>query len=185
MKTPTTANINIDLEAKLKAIRLLVLDVDGVLTEGSIQYILGRDGNGQPEVQELKQFNVKDGQGLTLLNRADIKKAIITARQSPITEHRARELGFEFICQGIKQKKTKLDEIIAELGITLENVAYMGDDLPDIAPLKTVGLPCCPADAIEAVQSICLFQTKAKGGHGAVRELTDALLKAQNYWPEL
>ncbi len=172
-------NLSDDLRQKLDQVKLLVLDVDGVLTDGKITYSLTPNS----EIQESKSYNVKDGQGLSLLIKANIKTAIITARISPINEHRAKELGFHYIEQNIKKKLDKLSEIAKELNIDFSEIAYMGDDLPDLKPLQAVGLPCCPADAMTEIKENCLFISQYNGGNGAVRELTDLILKTQNKYP--
>ncbi len=158
-------------------VRLLAMDVDGVLTDGRIIYTATGD--------EIKFFNVKDGQGIDLLNKAGIHTAIITARTSPINERRGGELGIRFICQGQKKKLECLQRITQELGITLNEVAYIGDDLPDLRPMLAAALPCCPADAVPEVREIAKYVASVGGGQGAVREITDLILKAQGKYPEL
>ncbi len=151
----------------LKKIKLLVLDVDGVLTDGKIIYNdLG---------QEFKCFNAKDGQGLAMLSKADFDIAIITARTSNIVAKRAEDLGIKYVFQGVKNKAEQLDELLEALDLSYDEVAYMGDDLPDIPVLEKVGLKTCPNDAVLEVRKICNFISKKNGGEGAVRELTDIL----------
>ncbi|MDX2084874.1 MAG: HAD hydrolase family protein [Candidatus Melainabacteria bacterium] len=156
---------------KARAIRLLAMDVDGVLTCGEIIY--ASDG------QELKVFNVKDGLGLRLLRESGIQTAIITGRRSVITERRGEELGVDYIHQGVKDKHSLLEAILSEHQWTWPQVAYMGDDLPDLSVLKSVGLACCPSDAAPEVQSVCHLISRYPGGRGAIRELTDLLLYSQ------
>ncbi len=148
-------------------IKLLGLDVDGVLTDGSISYT----DNGQ----EIKTFNAKDGQGIAMLTKIGINVAIITARTSSIVQRRAADLGIQYIYQGVKNKLDKLEELRKILGITYEEIAYMGDDLPDMLILQKVGIKACPNDAIEEIKKICNFKAKNNGGKGAVRELTDLI----------
>ncbi len=169
-----------DLEQKLANIRLLALDVDGVLTDGKITYTTHPDTG---LIYETKSFNAKDGQGLNLLHRVGIKTAIITARSSAINQHRAHELSIDYICQNVKQKLNQLTDIATELGIDFSQIAYMGDDLPDLKPLQAVGLPCCPVDAVEEIKAQCLFVSRYTGGNGAVRELSDCLLRVQGKHP--
>ena len=148
-------------------VRLLALDVDGVLTDGSISYT--DDG------KEIKTFNAKDGQGIAMLTKLGIKVAIITARTSPIVQKRANDLGIQYVFQGVTNKLEKLEYLKTMLGITNEEIAYMGDDLPDIPILNIVGVKACPNDAVDEVKQICNFKSAKNGGRGAVRELTDLI----------
>lgn len=159
----------------LSKIKLLALDVDGVLTDGSLTFT--EDG------KELKTFNAKDGQGIVCLNNAGFITVIITARKNGTVEHRAKNLKFTELHQGVKFKLPVLEEILKKYDLTFENVAYMGDDLPDICILEKVGLPCCPNDAVAEVKKVCKFKSKYDGGRGAVRELCDAILCAHNINP--
>lgn len=153
------------------AIQLVVLDVDGVLTDGKITYT--SDG------QELKSFNVKDGLGISLGVRAGLQFGIITARQSPIVERRAAELGIQHVRQLTKTKLPALEELVRELGLDFSQVAYVGDDLPDLPPMSRVGLACCPADAIAEVKAIAHFVSQYRGGEGAVREILELILQSK------
>lgn len=148
-------------------IKLLALDVDGVLTDGSISYT--DDG------KEIKTFNAKDGQGIVNLTKLGIKVAIITARTSPIVQKRASDLGIQYVFQGASNKLEKLEYLKTTLGITNEQIAYMGDDLPDIPILQIAGIKACPNDAIDEVKRICNFKSTKNGGRGAVRELADLI----------
>ena len=159
----------------LSKIKLLALDVDGVLTDGSLTF--AEDGT------EYKTFNAKDGQGIVCLNNAGFITAIITARQNGTVEHRAKNLKITELRQGVKFKLPVLEEILKKYNLSFENVAYMGDDLPDICIMEKVGLPCCPNDAVEEVQKVCKFKSKYDGGRGAVRELCNLILKANNIEP--
>ncbi|MCQ2739986.1 MAG: HAD hydrolase family protein [bacterium] len=155
-----------------KKIKILALDVDGVMTDGSITY----DENGV----EYKTFNVKDGQGLVRMQKSGFITAIITARNNGTVQHRAENLNITELYQGRKDKLPALEEILRKYNLTHENVAYMGDDLPDICILEKVGLSCCPKDAVKEVADICIFKSSYNGGRGAVRELCDFILEAQN-----
>lgn len=148
-------------------VKLLVLDVDGVLTDGSISYT--DDG------KEIKTFNAKDGQGIAMLTKLGIKVAIITARTSSIVQKRANDLGIQYVFQGAKNKLEKLEYLKATLNLTDDEIAYMGDDLPDIPVLNVVGIKACPNDAVDEVKRICNFKATKNGGRGAVRELTDLI----------
>ena len=152
-------------------IKMLVFDVDGVMTDGSITY----DENGL----EYKTFNAKDGHGVVRMNKSGFITAIITARNNGTVEHRAKNLNFTELYQGRKFKLPALDELLEKYNLKYENVAYMGDDLPDICILEKVGLPCCPADAVKEVKDICNFKSSFGGGKGAVRELCDFILDVQ------
>ncbi len=158
-------------------IRLLVLDVDGVLTDGRI---ILTDGNKQ-----LKGFNVRDGHGLKLLQRADIKIAILTGRTSQVVEHRARELGIEFIVQGCWNKSDGLTEIL-EMAETAENeCAYMGDDIVDLPAMRRCRLGLAPADAHVAVEKYADWISDFPGGHGAVRQAAEGLILAAGAWQQV
>ena len=155
----------------LAQIKLIALDVDGVLTQGDISYTSAGD--------EIKTFNAKDGLGISLALRNDIPIALITARQSNIVERRAQELGIPHVRQNAKNKLQALEALLIELNIAKEHVAYMGDDLPDIPALQVVALACCPADAVDAVKESCNWIAAKDGGKGAVRELIDQILSSR------
>ena len=154
-----------------KKIKMLVFDVDGVMTDGSITY----DEDGK----EYKTFNAKDGHGIVRMNKSGFVTAIITARNNGTVAHRAKNLNFTELYQGCKYKLPALEELMEKYNLSYENVSYMGDDLPDICILDKVGLACCPADAVKEVQDICNFKSKYNGGKGAVRELCDFILDTQ------
>jgi len=163
------------LQGKAATIRLVVMDVDGVLTDGKITYT--SDG------QELKSFNVKDGLGISLGIRAGLQFAIITARRSPMVERRAEELGIQHVRQLSKTKLPVLESLMTELSLSPEHLVYIGDDLPDIPPMQAVGLACCPADAVREVKDVAHYMAQARGGDGAVREILDLLLQARTNNP--
>jgi len=160
--------------AKAKKIKLLILDVDGVLTDGSI--ILDSNGN------ELKSFHVRDGHGIKMLERAGIKTAIITGRKSRVVELRARELGISEVHQRVFRKSEVYEELLNKYKLNDENVAFMGDDIVDQEIIKRVGLSAAPADAEEDVKNIVDFVTIRRGGRGAVREFIDLILKSTGLW---
>jgi len=166
------ANLKGNVLELAKKIKLLVFDVDGVMTDGSVTY----DENGV----EYKTFNVKDGHGIVRANKSGFITAIITARNNGTVQHRAENLNITEIYQGQKYKLPALEEILSKYGLTYENVAYMGDDIPDICILEKVGLASCPSDAVKEVLDICNFISSKNGGKGAVRELCDYILEAQN-----
>jgi len=150
-------------------IKLAAFDVDGVMTDGSLTF----DEFGH----EYKTFNAKDGQGIVNLNNAGIITAIITARKNGTVEHRAKNLNIKELYQGSKNKLASLEEIASKYGISFEEIAYMGDDLPDICVLEKVGLSGCPNDSVEEVKNISKFISVKNGGKGAVREFCDYILK--------
>lgn len=154
--------------SKIKNIKLVVFDVDGVMTNGDISYC--DDG------REIKTFNAKDGQGLSLLPHYGYITAIITARKSDIVERRAKDLGITHVYQGAKNKLEALNELLKIYNLELNNVCYMGDDLPDLCILDKAGLSCCPHDAVDRVKEISMFVSSKDGGRGAIRELCDLLI---------
>ena len=158
-----------ELAAAAQEIRLLALDVDGVLTDGTIYY--GNDG------EELKAFNIKDGLGIKLLQRGGIDVAIITGRDSNIVARRAKELGIEDVIQGREDKLTALRSLCSERQLTLSQCAYMGDDLPDLAAILASGLGLTVADAAGSVREAADWVANAPGGAGAVREACHMLLQ--------
>ena len=168
---------NPELSKIMKIIQLLLLDVDGVLTDGAIIY--NRDGS------ETKIFNVKDGLGLKLAMEAGIKIGIVSGRKSPALDHRCRDLGIRHIFSGIKDKAQILEKIIDQTGISPEHTAFMGDDLPDLSLMRRVGLSIAVADADQTVLEKADWTTVAAGGCGAVREVCEALLKARGEWEKL
>jgi 3-deoxy-D-manno-octulosonate 8-phosphate phosphatase (KDO 8-P phosphatase) len=166
-----------ELSEIAKEVQLLILDVDGVLTDGSI--ILDNEGN------EFKVFNVRDGHGMKMLMMRGVKVAIITGRYSKVVERRARELGITEVYQRCHIKSVAFDDIIEKLGIKEREVAYMGDDIVDIPLFRRVGLPIAVSDAAEEIKAFSVMVTKNRGGKGAVREVCDLLLKAKGYWDDL
>jgi len=162
---------------KLKHIQLLLLDVDGVLTDGSIIY--NDDGS------ETKIFNARDGFGLKLVMSAGIKVGIVTGRSSQALRHRCDNLGIDLLFDGVGDKAQMLEEIVAQTGIDTEQTAFVGDDLPDLPIMKTAGLSIAVADAHEIVRQKADWTTLAQGGQGAVREVCEALLTARGVWEEI
>ena len=149
-------------------IRLLVMDVDGVMTDGKITYT--SDG------QELKSFNIKDGLGIKRAQASGIETAIITGRTSPMVERRARELGIAHLVQGREDKLAALSDLVDQMNLSLDQVAYIGDDLSDLTAIESVRLGACPADAATEVKSKANWVSTRGGGDGCVRELGDLLV---------
>ena len=158
----------------LTKIKLLLLDVDGVMTDGRITY----DNDGG----EIKAFDVKDGHGLKLVQRAGIKVGIITGRKSAIVARRAAELGIELVYQGVKDKSLPFNEILEELALTAEEVAYVGDDIVDLPVMRNVGFAATVADAVDDVKPFADMVSERPGGRGAVREICEFLLKESGRW---
>ncbi len=158
-------------------IRLLVLDVDGVMTDGSI-YITDAG-------EEIKAFNSKDGHGIKLLMRGGVDVAIITGRNSRALNHRVKDLGITHMVQGSKDKRPALLELSDKLNIPTTEMAYMGDDVVDLPPMYLCGLRIAPADALEQVKKHCHLITTREGGRGAVREACEYILKQIGKYDEV
>ena len=166
-----------NIKEKLKGIKLLILDVDGVMTDGCI--IMDNEG------RETKNFDVRDGHGIKILQRYGIKVAILTGRQSKVVEYRAKDLEIGDVYQGAFNKKEVFGIILEKHKLSASAVAFLGDDIVDIPVLKSVGFSAAVADAIDVVKKSVDYITGHKGGHGAVRELCEMILKAQGKWPEI
>lgn len=168
-----------DVELKYAAskVKAVVFDVDGVLTDGSLTF----DENGV----EYKTFNAKDGQGIVMLTKTGFVTAIITARENGTVRHRFKNLGMTKLFEGCKNKIQALRELMEEFNLKPEEIAYMGDDLPDICVLKVVGFPCCPNDAVDEVQNYAKLKVSKNGGRGAVREMCDFILKSTGKYEEI
>jgi len=162
------------MEEKLKKIKLLILDVDGVLTDGRIIF----DSNGV----ESKFFNVKDGHGIKMLQRSGIEVGIISGRESKVVYNRAVELGITQVYQKSLDKMVPYRQMLEATGLSDEQVAFVGDDVIDIPLLKRVGFAAAPADAVNEVLPFAHLVTKNRGGWGAVREICDLIMKAQGTW---
>ena len=160
---------------KLRNIKALVSDVDGVMTDGTI--VVSEGG-------ETKHFSVRDGLGIKLMQKAGLQFALLSGRHSAPLEERARELTITAVKIGRIDKQAALMELVAETGVPVEEMAYIGDDLPDLAPLQMVAAPFCPANAVEEVQAIA-ETVPLDGGRGVVRYVIERILKAQGRWDEL
>ncbi len=164
-------------EEAAKLIRILLLDVDGVLTDGRLYY--GDDDH------EYKAFNIKDGLGIKLLQRGGIEVGVITARKSSLLTRRCTELGIDRVIQGREDKLSVLQELLDDSALDIGQVAFMGDDLPDLAVVKRVGLGMTVADANHVLINNALWQSQFPGGGGAVREAAEFILGAQNKLEQL
>jgi 3-deoxy-D-manno-octulosonate 8-phosphate phosphatase (KDO 8-P phosphatase) len=158
-------------------IKLILFDVDGVLTDGKI--LLHADGT------ESKQFDIKDGTGIVWAQRAGLTVGLLSARTSAATGQRAAQLGITLVHQGVASKLESYEQIVDSLLIDDEQVAYMGDDVLDLPVLGRVGLATAPADAVEEVRTHVHWVSAAKGGHGAARDLIEVILRAQDRWDAL
>ena len=170
-----------DIHAQAAKIKLLLMDVDGVLTDGRLYNVPDRDGN----MAETKGFDSQDGIGLQWLNWKGIKTGVISGRISPATAERARQTKMAYVYQGHIEKIPILQEILADAKIDPGEVAYIGDDFTDIVIMHRVGLAIATANARVEVKSEAHYVTEASGGNGAVREVVELLLKAQGRWGEI
>lgn len=170
-----------DLQAKLAKIKLLLMDVDGVLTNGKLFHVPGPDG----KMVEFKGFDSQDGIGLHWLNWNGIKTGVISGRMSAATVERAQQVKMTYVYQGHIEKIPILEEILADAKIDREEVAYIGDDFTDIVIMHRVGLAIATANARAEVKREAQYVTQASGGEGAVREVVELLLKAQGKWDSI
>jgi 3-deoxy-D-manno-octulosonate 8-phosphate phosphatase (KDO 8-P phosphatase) len=175
-----------DVLARARKIKLFLMDVDGTLTDGGVCLIstTSADGSGDPVVSEMKVFSAKDGQGLSLAHTMGIQTGFITGRSSPAVARRAAELKVPFVYLGQAKKTAAFEECLQRAGVTEEEVAYMGDDLPDIPLARRAGLAVCVADGAPELKAVCHFTTQQLAGRGAAREVIELILKAQGRWEE-
>ena len=162
-------------------VRLLLMDVDGVLTDGKLYNVPDANGN----MVETKGFDTQDGIALQWLSWKGVKSGVISGRLSPATVERARQVNMTYIYQGHIEKIPILEEILQASGISAGEVAYMGDDLTDVVIMRRVGLSIATANARPEVKKCAMYTTEARGGQGAVREVIELILKAQGHWDDL
>lgn len=162
---------------KIVPIKLLLCDVDGVLTDGKIIY--------DNKESEIKAFNVKDGHGIKLLSRSGIEVGIITSRESEVVNRRAKDLGISMVYQKVLNKLEAFEEILSQKDFSAEQIAYIGDDLVDIPILRRVGFSVAVADCVGELKECVDYITERVGGTGAVREVCDLILKAQGKWQDV
>ena len=165
------------MESKLQRIKMVLMDVDGVMTGGEIIYT----STGE----EFKVFNIHDGMGVAMARMAGLKTGIITGRMSEMVRRRAEELKFDAVVQGQVHKLAAYEKILEKFGLLDDEIAYIGDDLVDLCILERVGFSVAVADAREAVKVTCDYVTAAAGGRGAVREVIDLILKGQGKFDEM
>jgi len=168
---------NTPLEDRLRRIQLILTDVDGVLTNGGVIF----DNQGI----ESKRFHIRDGMGIVVWRRAGKQIGIISGRTSQIVKLRAAELDIDIVRQGFEDKLSVMQEILEQLGLTPEQSCYIGDDLPDLAPVKYAGVGVAVADAVADLRDAADYVTQVGGGQGAVRELIELILKAQHCWDDV
>jgi 3-deoxy-D-manno-octulosonate 8-phosphate phosphatase (KDO 8-P phosphatase) len=176
-----TPKISAALKKRAAQIKLLLMDVDGTMTDGGVLLLSQPDGSAL----EIKKFDAHDGQGLTLAHTAGIRTGCITGRESPALLRRAHEMKMDYIYMKIALKMPAYEEILAKAGVKDAEVAFIGDDLPDIPILKRVGLAVAVGDAVADVKKIAHYTTKAHGGRGAIREAIELILKSKDIWDEL
>lgn len=162
-----------EFQTRLAQVKLLAIDVDGVLTDGGLYYT--------ESGEEFKKFNIKDGLGLRRVLDAGIEVAFISANHSRSTLHRAKKLGIVHVLIGVSNKLSVLQELCRSLNLSLDQVAYIGDDLVDLPILESVGVAIAVADAVSAVQEVADYVTQKSGGNGAVREVCDRLVPYKNH----
>lgn len=171
--TDRPRQISTALRRKLAKVKLFLCDVDGVLTDATVLIT---------ETSEIKQFNIQDGLGQILLQKGGIKVGWISARPSPATEKRGRELKVDFLFQGKSGKVAAAEQILQQTGLTFDEVCYAGDDIVDIAVMKRAGVAIAVTNAVSEAKAVADYITTAHGGRGAIREIAELILKAQNKW---
>jgi len=174
--TPVALSPEESWRARLERVAIFLCDVDGVLTDAAV-YVSGG--------QELKRFNIQDGLGLVALRKSGIKVGWVSSRPSEATAHRAADLKIDFLHQSKGSKVTAIEEILARTGLDWDRVCYAGDDIVDLGPLKRAGVAVAVANAVPEVLAAAHYVTRAPGGQGAVREIAEMILKAQDKWQQL
>jgi 3-deoxy-D-manno-octulosonate 8-phosphate phosphatase (KDO 8-P phosphatase) len=178
---PGLSKISPSLKKRAAQIEVLLMDVDGTMTEGGVTLLSQPDGSAL----EIKTFDAHDGQGLTLAHTAGLRTGCITGRQSAALLRRAHEMKMDFIYMKQPLKMPAYEEIVAKAGVSDLAVAYVGDDLPDIPLMRRVGLAVAVGDAVAEVKQAAHYTTKAVAGHGAVREAVELILKSKGIWRDL
>ena len=173
-----------DVLERARRIKVFLMDVDGTVTDGGVCLIAATDASGASTVSEMKVFNAQDGQGLSLAKTMGIETGFITGRKSPAVARRAQENKVTYVYLGQAKKLQALEEILVKAGVSADEVAYMGDDLPDIPVAQRVGLAVCVADGAPELKAVCHYVTRRAAGHGTAREVVELILKAQGRWEE-
>jgi len=171
----------VDITSRAAKIRLLLTDCDGVMTDGGLYY----SASGKRVFEVTKVFNIHDGQGFRLAREAGLKTGIISGRASPALAARSRELQIDYLYQGVANKIAVYEQIKSAEGLTDEEIAYIGDDLPDLGPMRRAGLSIAVADAVTEIRECAHLRTSKNGGRGAVREAVEQILQAKGVWEEL
>ncbi len=166
---------------RAKQIKVFLMDVDGTITTGAVTLLSQPDGSAL----EIKTFDAHDGQGLSLAHTADLRTGVITGRESAAMRRRARELNIEFVYEKQPHKIAAYEEILKKTGAAESEVAYLGDDLPDLPVMRRVGLAVAVGDAVPEVKQAAHFTTKATGGKGAAREVVELILKSKGIWEQM
>ncbi|MGC4084212.1 MAG: HAD-IIIA family hydrolase [Vicinamibacterales bacterium] len=165
---------DLEIDGRAAAIRMILFDVDGVLTDGRV--VINSDGS------ESKSFFIRDGIAMVWAQRAGIKVGLLSARLSPTTPHRAAQLGITLVYHGVSSKLATYERILADHNLTDDAIAYMGDDVVDLAVLNRVGLAMAPGDCVDEVRARAHWVTQAPGGAGAAREVIERILRVQGHW---
>ena len=169
------------LKKRASQIKVLLMDVDGTMTDGSVTLLSQNDGSAL----EIKTFDAHDGQGMTLGRTAGLRLGVITGRESPALRRRMREMSVEFVYEKQPQKIAAYEEILQKAAVTEDEVAFLGDDLPDLTVMKRVGLAVAVGDAVDEVKNAAHYITTRGGGKGAARELIELILKSKGIWEEM
>jgi len=176
-----TRRLSPALKKRAARIKVLLMDVDGTMTEGSVTLLSQPDGSAL----EVKTFDAHDGQGLMLAHQAGVRTGCITGRESAALARRAREMQMDFVYMKQPTKMPALDEILRKAGVPASAVAYLGDDLPDLPVMRRVGLAIAVQDAVPEVKKVAHVTTPSRGGHGAVRDAVELILKSKGLWAEM
>jgi len=178
---PKSPKISPALKNRAKQIKVLLMDVDGTITQGGVTLLSMGDGSAT----EIKTFDAHDGQGMTLARTAGIRTGVITGRESAALRRRCKEMGIEFVYEKQPQKIPAYEEVLKKTGVPESAVAYLGDDLSDLTVMRRVGLAVAVGDAVAEVKKAAHYTTRAIGGKGALRELVELILKSQGLWAEM
>jgi 3-deoxy-D-manno-octulosonate 8-phosphate phosphatase (KDO 8-P phosphatase) len=178
---PQKPRISAGLRKRAEQIKVLLMDVDGTMTDGSVMFLSQADGTAL----EIKNFDAHDGQGLTLAHTAGIRTGCITGRESPALLRRAKEMSMEFIYMKQPTKIPAYEDILKKAGVADSGVAYVGDDLPDLPVMHRVGLAIAVGDAVSEVKKAAHFTTRAFAGKGAIREAVELILKSKGIWEQM
>ena len=182
----STLLVSPDVLARARKIKLFLMDVDGTITDGGVCLVssMSEESGATPLLSEMKIFSAQDGQGLSLAHTMGIQTGFITGRRSPAVIQRAKELKVRFVCLGQASKTEAFEDCMKQAGVTEDEVAYMGDDLPDIPLARRAGLGVCVTDGAPELKAVCHYVTQRGGGRGSAREVIELILKAQGRWDE-